>query len=174
MYDPPMYADQQPRKGGGMKKVLLVLGAIGGVVMLVCGGVIVALVVWAATMPEGGVRLGHEMEAYAQTYITDHHLLEDGESIVAYYDLTLSLNANESVILTDKRLIQHDGDNVRSMPLDAIVEIVCTTQPLIGYSFMVSDLDGGMMVVEVAPLNGGERLAVALRNTTGLSVDCAD
>jgi len=173
MYDPPIYAEPRPRKGG-VRTLLLVLGAIGGVVVLVCGGLVVALVVWAATSPDGGVRLGHEMEPYAEKYLAEHGLLEEGESVVAYYDITIALNASQAAILTDRRLIQHSGDRVHAMPLDTIAEILCTTHPLSGHSFMVSDVDGGMMVVEVAPLNGGERLAVALRNATGLEVDCAE
>ncbi len=173
MYDPPAYQQQKP-KGGGGRTLLLMFGIIAGLVLLVCGGGLTAFVIWIVVSPDGGVRLVNEMEPYAERYLADHAILEDGESVKAYYDVTIALNATEAAIITDRRVVYHREDRVSEVALDEIAEVVCYTQPLIGYTFLISDLDGETISVEIAPLNGGERFATVLRNTTGLEVDCAD
>ena len=88
-------------------------------ILLGCGGVVaffglifVVMIVWLATLPEGGVKLSNEMENYATEYIEDNEILEDGEKIVAYYDVTVSMDGSEAAILTNRRVIYHkNGKN---------------------------------------------------------------
>jgi hypothetical protein len=70
------------------------------VIAVLCGGLI-----WLGTGPEGGVKLSNEMESYAVEYLERHGVLNAKESLIAYYDATISLDGTEAAILTDERVI---------------------------------------------------------------------
>jgi hypothetical protein len=133
---------------------LCVLGTVA-----VCGGLI-AMTGGA----EGGVRYPNNMEQYALDYIEQHGVLLPGERIVAYYDVTLTLDATESAMLTDRRLVYHRAGNTTAIALADIVDVYVSDEPLIGDVLDVSARDGSLMHIEIAPLNGGAGFIRALEN----------
>jgi hypothetical protein len=129
-----------------------------GCVALVGFFVIVVVVgaIWLFTGPEGGVRLPNEMEAYAQEYLDEHQILEGSEDLLAYYDVTLSLDGSEAVILTTTRVIYHKNGRNTSINIADIEDIRHRNEGLIGDVFEVSPTSGQSMKFEIAPLNQGE------------------
>src|SRR3972149_10539518 len=91
------------RRGSPLKVVLIGCGLIFLVgFSLVCGGF-----VWLLSGPEGGVRMSNEMEPYATEYLKNHQVLDPSESLLAYYDGTLSLPGREAALLTPHRAVFH-------------------------------------------------------------------
>lgn len=113
---------------------------------------------------EGGVRLANEMEDYALDYIEKHEILEPGESIVAYYDYTISLNGKEAAILTDRRLIYHKREENTVIAHADVADVVHQEESLSGTTIEVYAADGQSMRIVIAPLNGGETFYRALMN----------
>ena len=105
----------------------------------------------------GGVRLSNNLEKYALDYIQENALLNEGEKIVAYYDYTISLDGTEAVILTNSRLIYHNKETFdTAVSLDAITEVQHRKESLTGDIIEVYANDGSVLLIEIAPLNGGE------------------
>lgn len=140
--------------------------ALVGLVAL-CGGSGIALVLWLALGPEGGVRLGNQMESYALEYIEKHRLLEEGEQIIAYYDVTISLSGEEAAILTDRRLLYHKEGRNTEIPLDEIERIEHRKEPILGDVLEVKG-GGTRMQIEIAPLNNAPAFIEALRDESGV------
>ena len=129
-----------------------------GCVALVGFSVIAVVVgaIWLFSGPEGGVRLPNEMEAYAQEYLDEHRILEDSEELLAYYDVTLSLDGSESAILTTRRVIYHRNGQNTAFDLADIEDIRHREETLIGDIFEISASSGQTMKIEIAPFNQGE------------------
>lgn len=117
---------------------------------------IVAFGIWLATLPEGGVRLANDMEAYAVKYLDDHQILNDSEQLIAYYDVTITMTGKEAAILTDERVIYHKEGQNTSIALQDVVDIHHRKETLIGDIIEVTPSEGLPMLIEIAPLNGGE------------------
>jgi hypothetical protein len=113
---------------------------------------------------EGGVRYSNNMEQYALDYIEQHGMLAPGERIVAYYDVTLTLDATESAMLTDRRLVYHRAGTTTAMALADIVDVHLSDDALIGDILDVTGRDGSVMHIEIAPLNGGAGFIRALED----------
>lgn len=133
--------------------------AIIGAVTLIIGGF-----AWLFTGPEGGVRLSNEVERYAVDYIREHQILDADEAIVAYYDATISLNATEAAILTDRRVVYHRDDLTTSINLHEIADVQHKYESLIGDIIVVTSSSGQAMKIEIAPFNEGQAFYSALVN----------
>jgi len=129
--------------GCGVVAVLVALGMLG-------------IGIWLFTGPEGGVKLGNEMDRYALDYIAEHQLLEPGEKVLAYYDVTISMNGEEAAILTPTRVLYHNHRETTSIDLADIVDIRHRKEPLIGDILEIHATAGRSMKIEIAPLNQGE------------------
>ncbi len=160
---PPALPTQ--KKSSALKIVLIILGCLFGLTICCCGGVFI----YFATGPEGGVRTANNMDQYATDYINDKGLLEPGENLVAYYDVTLTFSSEEAAILTDKRLIYHApaGDTV--IKLGEVTNIQHHEESFIGDVIQVSDSNGQFMVIEIAPLNEGKVFLNALEQQAELN-----
>ncbi len=146
----------------GEKRSPILIGCLAAVVLAaIVGGI---GMIWLMTGPQGGVRLGNEVEEYAVTYIEEHGILEKGEKIVAYYDITISLDGTEAAILTDQRLIYHKNGKNNVMDLADIKDIQHREEGLIGDVFDIFDSNGNTMKIEIAPLNQGGSFKSALMN----------
>lgn len=128
-----------------------------------CAGILVVLimlivigVIWLFSGPEGGVRLPNEMEVYAQEYLSQHMLFMNSEKLLAYYDMTMSLDGSEAAILTTKRLIYHNNGRNTVMNLSDIEDIRHRKMILVGDIFEISAVSGEMMKIEISPLNQGD------------------
>jgi hypothetical protein len=113
---------------------------------------------------EGGVRYTNNMEDYAAEYVQQHGLVAPGERIVAYYDVTLDLDATESAILTDQRLVYHRAGTTTSLLLADISNVYVTDDPLLGDLIDVTGSDGTLLHIEIAPFNGGDGFVRALED----------
>ena len=137
------------------KKVLFGCLGCGVLVMLItlagcigCGALLI-------TAPEGGVRMGNEMDAYAVRYIDEHELLEPGEEVVAYYDATLEMSGKEAAILTDRRVMYHKNGRTDAIFLDQITRLRHTQDGLTGDVITVQ-AGRKRMKIEIAVLNNGD------------------
>ena len=129
-----------------------------GCVALVGFSVIAVVVgaIWLFSGPEGGVRLPNEMEAYAQEYLDEHRILEDSEELLAYYDVTLSLDGSESAILTTRRVIYHKNGQNTAVDLADVEDVRHRQESLTGDIFEIYATSGQTMKIEIAPFNQGE------------------
>ena len=132
--------------------ILLGCGALVGFFLLV----LVVGVIWLSLGPEGGVRLPNEMETYALEYLGEHGILEDSEELLAYYDVTMSLDGTESAILTTRRVIYHRNGENSAINLEDIEDIRYRRETFIGDIFEISATSGFTMKIEIAPFNQGE------------------
>lgn len=135
-----------------MKPFIIGCGAIIGVI----GIIFIAGFAWLLTLPEGGVRLPNEMEEYAIQYLDKNGILEEGEELLAYYDDSLSLDGKEAAILTNKRVIYHNGGKNDIIQLADIDDIRHRDEGIMGYIFEISTPSGKTIKIEVAALNQGE------------------
>lgn len=141
-----------------IKWALIGCGSIG--VIAVLG--MVGCVVWLGSGPEGGVKLGNQMDQYALEYLDEHDMLEEGEVVRAYYDVTISMDGSEAAILTDQRVLYHRNGSTVEMALEDIVEVDFRNEGLIGDVIEIVDAQGDALQVEVAPLNDGAAFFRAL------------
>lgn len=147
---------QPPRKSRTKLVLLLVLIPV-GVVILGCSGVMI----YFMAGPEGGVRTGTNMEKYATQYIRTHQLLNDGEQVQAYYDVTIDLDSTECYIVTPQRVIHHVNGQTVSIPLKEVVSIDHNED--FGDVILITSSSGSPMKLEIAPLNDGKTFLQILR-----------
>lgn len=130
--------------------------AVVGVLALVAG------VVWISSLPQGGVKLANEMDEYALEYIDDHHLLEPGEELLAYYDVTLRMTGKEAALLTDRRVLYHKDGRTTALPLAQVEGVEHRDEGMLGDVIEVHDAHGRTLKIVIAPANLGESFAAAL------------
>ena len=122
------------------------------------------LLVFLSFGPEGGVRFTSTMEPYAKEYLESNRLLEADEKVIAYYDATIALKGTEAAILTDRRVISHRPSGTTSIPLAEIARIEHEEQNLIGDVIQVFAHSGEILVIAIAPMNGGSQFLSALED----------
>ena len=144
-----------------MKKGCLIGCAILSIIIL---ALLVFIGVWLFTGPEGGVRLSNEMETYASEYLEKHDVLNDSESLLAYYDVTLSYDSSVAAILTTERVLYHNKGINTSISYKDIVDISHRQESLIGDIIEITPIDGQIMKIEIAMLNQGETFLKVLMN----------
>lgn len=146
----------------GENKVLTVLG-IGCAGIIVCGVLcIFGGLIWLGTGPEGGVRVGNTMEDYAVEYLDENSIVEPGETIHAYYDVTISLDSTECAILTDRRLIYHRNSRNTEMAREDIALVESEDLGMMGEGITVEDVNGDVIYIEIAALNNAPVFRSAL------------
>jgi len=149
----------EQQRGSSFPKALLI-----GCGVVFAGGAIVvsALMFWLFSTPEGGVKLGHEMDQYALDYLDKHKILTSGEEVLAYYDVTLSMDGTEAAILTNQRVIYHKEGRSTAVRLQDVRDVRHRRESLIGDIIEVEDQGGKILKIEIAPLNQGETFKNAL------------
>jgi len=114
----------------------------------------------------GGVRVSNNMEPYALEYIYTHDILDVDETILAYYDYTISLNGTQCAVITNKRLIYHNEQTkTASFNLDEITKINHYEKTLEG-TFIEVWKEDELMVINIAPWNYSEVFLNALKHKT--------
>ena len=137
-----------------MKRLFLPIVIYALFMLIGCGG-------------EGGVRVGETMEQYAIEYIERSNLLLPNETIEAYYDYTILLDATEGAILTDSRIIHYVHTHSTAFYLYEITEINHYTKSIEGL-FIEVFRGSEMMLIEIAYLNGGNIFLNLLQKKTDL------
>ncbi|WP_035991343.1 hypothetical protein [Leptolyngbya sp. KIOST-1] len=136
------------------------------------GGLAIAaigFVVFFSFGPEGGVRVTSTLEPYAKEYLETTKLLEPDEKVIAYYDATIALKGTEAAILTDRRVLYHRPRGNTSIPLVQVARIEHEEQPVTGDIIRIFAEGGELLVIEIAPLNGGLNFLSALENQVALA-----
>jgi hypothetical protein len=155
----PMSIGYPPERKSGKTNIALIVVAIVGVFMaLVIGGII-----YLASLPDGGVKMSNEIEPYAIKYMETHHLLDNGEKLVAYYDATVTCNGSEAAILTNQNLKYHKNGTTTTFPIHRIRNITHISAGIEGDIIEAENIDGQFMKVEIAALNGGKNFYNALK-----------
>ena len=108
----------------------------------------------------GGVLTYNELPASVIEFFDKTDILEN-EQIIAYYDVTISLDNSESAILTNKNLIYYKYGRVERFPLSSIVSI--EEEECFGICIIASTRNNRVMKIEIAPLNGGDIFLELLR-----------
>lgn len=106
----------------------------------------------------GGVLLSNQLPDSVMEYIDEKGILEN-EYIIAYYDVTLSLDNSESAILTNKNVIYyHESGRMKyKIPLNQIKSITHADCILALCIFITTNPNQGpVMKIEIAVLNGGD------------------
>ncbi|HEV7242568.1 MAG TPA: hypothetical protein VGQ36_25280 [Thermoanaerobaculia bacterium] len=149
----------EQKSGSSFPKVLLI-----GCGVVFTGGAIffAALAYWISSTPEGGVKLGYEMDKYALVYLDKHKILAPGEEVLAYYDVTLGMDGTEAAILTNHRVIYHKASRSTAIRLKDVRDVRHRRESLVGDVIEVEDGAGKIMKIEIAPLNQGETFKNAL------------
>ncbi len=129
------------------------------VVAVMCAGLI-----WLGTGPEGGVKLSNEMESYATEYLEQHGVLNDSETLIAYYDVTISLDSTEAAILTNERVIYHLNGRSTTIALTDVTDVRHRVDPLIGDVIEIDSSTGIPMKIEIAHFNQGQTFLNALND----------
>ena len=106
--------------------------------------------------------MSNEMDEYALEYIEKHNLLNDTESLVAYYDVTLSGDSSEAAILTTQRVMYHKDGRTTSIDLKDIDDVQHRYDNLSGDIIEVRSKSGMRLKIEIAPWNNGESFYNAL------------
>lgn len=127
-------------------------------------GVMCAGLIWLGTGPEGGVKLSNEMESYALEYLEQHDVLNDTETVIAYCDVTISLDSTEAAILTNERVLYHLNGRSTAIPLADITDVRHRTDPLVGDIIEIDSRTGIPMKIEIAHFNQGETFLHALND----------
>lgn len=127
-------------------------------------GLFVTLAVGSDDSKTGGTLLGNQMDAYALEYIDSNGILEPGEQIRAYYDVTIALDSSEFAMVTDQRVVYWKAGHSSAIHLNEIATIDVRDEGLIGTVIDVKAEDGTPMRIEVAPMNGGELFAAELQS----------
>jgi hypothetical protein len=148
-----------------LKLKFLLVGC--GTLILILTIAVVVGVVWlffGPEYPESGVQLPNSMESYATKYIMDNKILDNSEDILAYYDVTVSLNGTEAAILSTKRIIYHKDGNNDSINISDIENIRHRNGMLTGDVIEITSIAGKTIKIEIAPLNQGETFLNVLMN----------
>ena len=107
------------KKKSKKKPFLIGCGVAAGIVVAIAVG----FIIWASSIPSGGVKMANEMHPYALEYIEEHNLLNDTEALIAYYDVTLRMNSSEAAILTTERVMYHKDGRTVSIDLKDIDDV---------------------------------------------------
>ena len=132
--------------------ILIGCGSLIGILLIV----IVVGVIWTLSGPKGGVLLPNEMETYALESLNEHKILEGSEELLAYYDVTMSLDGSEAAILTTMRVIYHKNGQNSAINLADIEDIRYRKETITGEIFEISANSGQTMKIVIAPFNQGE------------------
>jgi hypothetical protein len=158
-----MNPQAQSSGGGGWSagKILAVTAAvIVGLMFLSCLGCIGYFVM----IPEGGVKLKHEMQPYAVEYLEEHQILRPDEKLVAYYDKTIQLEGTDAYIITDQRLVHHSQSGNYGVPLQDVTRVQITEGELGMTDFTFTLANEDIYRMQIDAFNGAAKFADAIRS----------
>ena len=110
----------------------------------------------------GGVLTSNQLPQSVYKFIEGEDILSN-EKIVAYYDLTISLDNSESAILTNKNVIYYKWGRVEKIALSSIKSI--REVDCFGTCILITDINEKLMKIDIAPLNGGPLFLELLKNS---------
>jgi len=103
-----------------------------------------------------GVLFSNQISETQRNYIKKNKILNENETILAYYDVTILSDNSESAILTNERAIYHKSNRNYSFLYKDIKNVDHQTKVLIGDIITIENFSGELMKIEIAPLNDGD------------------
>jgi len=155
---------EQPQKKQNSNRKFIIIGCSAFTVCVVIVGALIVGGGWFLSTKQGGVKLPNQMDQYALDYFEENKLLEPNEDLLAYYDVTVTLNGTEAAIVTTKRVIYHKGGQSTAILLKDVEDIQHRYESMIGDVIEIRSTSGATMKVEIAPLNQGETFYNVLLN----------
>ena len=116
-----------------------------------------------------GVLFSNQISETQREYIKKNKILNQTETILAYYDVTLLSDNSESAILTNERVIYHRPNKNYSFLYKDIKDVDHKTQMLVGDIIIIENFSGEHIKIEIAPLNDGELFLELLLKKIGKS-----
>ena len=155
-----------PKPPGSRSPSRLAIACLGfaSVIAVLCCLVLLAGAVWFSNLPDCSVKLGYEVLPGTLESLLERRLVDDDETVLAYYDDTVTCDGSDSAILTDRRLIHHVAPLTASLPLSEIVDIQYLPGTALGDTIVVSGSNGRTIRIEIAVWNGGATFHTALLN----------
>jgi hypothetical protein len=102
------------------------------------------------------------MDKYALDYLAKNNLLNPGEEILAYYDVTMAMDGTEAAILTKDRVMYHKQGRTTEVRIQEVKDVRHRYESLIGDVIEIEDAAGRILKIEIAPFNQGETFRNAL------------
>jgi len=147
-----------PRQTSPLVWVILavaILAVVGGLGTCAVVGGLVAIGASAGD-EASGVVMGPQTSKKILERLHAKRLLAEDETLLAYYDASVSLDMSEVTIITRERVVYAKGDVVAAFALKDVARVTHHKEALIGDVFEITADDARSIRVEVAPLNGGE------------------
>ncbi len=151
--------NENTKKKKQSKLIYLLVGFLScGVIFILSIVICIGSYLWFVNSlgGEGGVRLQNNFEQYALDYIEANKILDSDETMLAYYDGTITLTGEELIILTDKRIIDRQNGQISAMYLKEIEDIQHSYDNMQGDIFVVKGKSGETMRFEIDIYNGGD------------------
>ncbi len=149
-----------PKAGGNWGKAVLGVGCG-------CSSVVALLVflflAWVTMLPTSGARPGGQLREVTVDFLNDNGLLEAGESVVYYYDYTLSMDNSESCFFTDLK-VTYQLDGVANSIAWTDVDDIDSWEDW-GEVIEVRSRDGRYLRCDVPALNEGQAFHDAMVET---------
>jgi hypothetical protein len=111
-----------------------------------------------------GVKAGNQLAASTLADLDRKHLVEQGEQILAFYEVAASGDGSELAIVTSSRLVYFKDGHTTAIALDAIESVKHHEETFIGDVIEARSNRGEVIRVEVAPLNGGDLFLTTLED----------
>jgi hypothetical protein len=147
----------------GRGLILACLGIAAGSILILCL-IAVGGVVWVANLPDCSVMLGYEIPEDTLKTLHAREPIRPDETILAYYDDSISCDGSDSSIVTNTRLIRRVNSSIVVLPLIEITDVEYFDGGGGGETIIVSASGGRTVRVEIAPWNGGAAFHSTLHN----------
>ena len=97
---------------------------------------------------------GAQLSQNSIDYLNNNAVLQPGETVVVYYDVTISESNSTSCMVTNQRVVFHNAPNTTGIALQDITAIEAVDA--FGKVITVHGGPGELLKLEIAPLNGGD------------------
>ena len=111
-----------------------------------------------------GTLAGAQLNQETTDYLNNNGILQPGENVIVYYDVTISGNDEQSCIVTNQRVVFHNSPKTTGIALADITAIEAKDEALSGKVITVRGGAGELLKLEIAPLNGGDFFLAELQN----------
>jgi hypothetical protein len=121
----PVLGPGEPRRGAGRLWLWLLLGA-GAFAMLVCGGILLAVIYVGISGPETSVYTGNQVPKRYVDIMRDVGALERGETLLYFYSDALTDIRDGFYFVSDKKVVTYSetaGSPLTAIPFEEIADV---------------------------------------------------
>ena len=128
-------------------------------------GIVIGLIIVGGLLPDARVKRPNNMDSYAWEYVEKHHILQPGEDLVAYYDVTFFMDGSEAAIVTTQRVIYHKDGRSFAVLLGEIEDITVEDEGWpTDHTITIRSRMTAPMVIRIASMDGGEVFSSAIHS----------